>query len=364
MNNNQDLIKLVKLFESETRTEDLQLDELSKTKLGSYAKKARHDLSAIERDLYDDEYFDSLSDTEKNELIRRADSRGAGIDRAVDKLMKEETALEDILSKKYHDFKDIHPKTKTVEERDGAGISQEDLANVLTNALARKFPDIFLSNTHADIDYATHDVAGEYAGVEEIGTSDLGIMLRRVIDILNETGEAMYENDTPASNPTDKIAVDVPLLIRIMEYAREDATDDMDLHRVAENLVKLSKHGKTLTMNDYEHVVGSMNQDELPDELVELGAPGSAIGDLATQKSQAVAMAPGKPISTTANTSPASTTTSSAATTATASAAKPSMGSTTTQKPLDQAEQQAIDRIKNNAGLKSQYDQLLKKAGQ
>lgn len=57
------------------------------------------------------------------------------------------------------------------------------------------------------------------------------------------------------SNPTDSIKLDVPLLIRIMEYAREDAKDDMDLHRIAEKLVDLGKNGQTLTMNDYNDIV-------------------------------------------------------------------------------------------------------------
>jgi hypothetical protein len=32
-------------------------------------------------------------------------------------------------------------------------------------------------------------------------------------------------------NPKDTITVDVPLFIRLLEYAREDAKTDMDLHR-------------------------------------------------------------------------------------------------------------------------------------
>ena len=58
------------------------------------------------------------------------------------------------------------------------------------------------------------------------------------------------------SNPTDIISVDVPLFIRLLEYAREDAKTDMDLHDVAENIIKLSSSGKALTMDDYSHIVG------------------------------------------------------------------------------------------------------------
>lgn len=58
-----------------------------------------------------------------------------------------------------------------------------------------------------------------------------------------------------SDNPEDVISVDVPLLIRLLEYAREDAQTDMDLHDVAEKLISLSKDGKTLSMEDYDNIV-------------------------------------------------------------------------------------------------------------
>ena len=63
-------------------------------------------------------------------------------------------------------------------------------------------------------------------------------------------------------NPQDKITVDVPLFIRLLEYAREDAKDDMDLHRVAENAIELSRYAGTLGMIDYEAVVGDGTEIE------------------------------------------------------------------------------------------------------
>lgn len=56
-------------------------------------------------------------------------------------------------------------------------------------------------------------------------------------------------------NPTDKVSLDVPLFIRLLEYAREDAKTDMDLHNVAEKAIALSQSGVTLSMNDYESIV-------------------------------------------------------------------------------------------------------------
>jgi len=63
-------------------------------------------------------------------------------------------------------------------------------------------------------------------------------------------------------NPSDKITLDVPLFIRLLEYAREDAKTDMDLHNVAEQAIALSETGKTLTMAQYDQIVGESSLDE------------------------------------------------------------------------------------------------------
>jgi hypothetical protein len=59
-------------------------------------------------------------------------------------------------------------------------------------------------------------------------------------------------------NQVDVVSVDVPLLIRLMEYAREDAKTDMDLHNVAERLVALSMEGEVITMADYDNIIGNV----------------------------------------------------------------------------------------------------------
>jgi hypothetical protein len=63
-------------------------------------------------------------------------------------------------------------------------------------------------------------------------------------------------------NPKDTIKLDVPLFIRLLEYAREDAKDDMDLHRVAENAIDLSRFAGTLGMIDYENIIGPQENIE------------------------------------------------------------------------------------------------------
>ena len=56
-------------------------------------------------------------------------------------------------------------------------------------------------------------------------------------------------------NPVDKISVDVPLFIRLLEYAKEDAKTDMDLHDLTENIIRLSETGNTLSMKDYSSII-------------------------------------------------------------------------------------------------------------
>ena len=53
----------------------------------------------------------------------------------------------------------------------------------------------------------------------------------------------------------DIITLDVPLFIRMLEYAKEDAADDMDLHDVATKTIALSKQKGILSMEDYDALI-------------------------------------------------------------------------------------------------------------
>lgn len=57
---------------------------------------------------------------------------------------------------------------------------------------------------------------------------------------------------TTTTNEEDVVKLNIPLLIRLFEFAREDAKNDQDLHWVAERLIQHSTEGKTLTMQDYK----------------------------------------------------------------------------------------------------------------
>jgi hypothetical protein len=61
------------------------------------------------------------------------------------------------------------------------------------------------------------------------------------------------------TNPEDKVILDIPLFIRLLEYAREDTQADVDLHFMADNAIRLSTEGETLTMDHYDQII---KQDE------------------------------------------------------------------------------------------------------
>ena len=61
--------------------------------------------------------------------------------------------------------------------------------------------------------------------------------------------------------------MDVPLFIRMLEYAREDAKTDIDLHDVTEKIIGMAKEGRTLTIKDYNKIMSNKIVDNFnPDE--------------------------------------------------------------------------------------------------
>lgn len=83
-----------------------------------------------------------------------------------------------------------------------------------------------------------------------------------------KTGKTLYQKVTSEEVEEDKVdtvTMDIPLLLRMMEFAREDAQEDMDLHDVAERMIAMSKEGP-LSMDDYDSIVGSVEALPAPEE--------------------------------------------------------------------------------------------------
>lgn len=78
------------------------------------------------------------------------------------------------------------------------------------------------------------------------------------------TASAPVVQAPPAQeNPPDVIRMDVPLFIRMMEYAKENAKTDQELHQMTERAAAMS-HERSLTMEDYESLVAELRQQ--PDD--------------------------------------------------------------------------------------------------
>lgn len=83
------------------------------------------------------------------------------------------------------------------------------------------------------------------------------------------------------ANPTDKISMDIPLFLRMLEYAKEDAKTDMDLHQVTARAIELMQQHDYLCMDNYDTIV---NNSEPIDEgwLDKVYAAGRNFADTAS----------------------------------------------------------------------------------
>lgn len=65
-----------------------------------------------------------------------------------------------------------------------------------------------------------------------------------------------YKMRNEEVEPLDEVQMSVPLFIRMLEFAKEDAKTDLDLHKATENILQLHNEGKIeLSMDDYKKIV-------------------------------------------------------------------------------------------------------------
>jgi hypothetical protein len=69
-------------------------------------------------------------------------------------------------------------------------------------------------------------------------------------------------NENEEGDVVDTVTLDIPLFIRMLEYAKEDAQTDMDLHDAAENAIALNKSKEMLSMEDYNTIIGDSNNED------------------------------------------------------------------------------------------------------
>lgn len=56
-----------------------------------------------------------------------------------------------------------------------------------------------------------------------------------------------------SSASVDTITMDIPLLIRILEYVHEDVRNDEEIHKLVSNM--LNNKNKVLNMDDYRSLI-------------------------------------------------------------------------------------------------------------
>lgn len=79
-------------------------------------------------------------------------------------------------------------------------------------------------------------------------------------DMVNKN--ALVELDNEIKDKKDTITMNIPLLIRTLELAREDMETDAELHRMVERLIEL-KDKEVLTMDDYNFIEGVENNPKV-----------------------------------------------------------------------------------------------------
>ena len=73
------------------------------------------------------------------------------------------------------------------------------------------------------------------------------------------TGASITESSLSGQ---DTVSMDIPFLIRALEYAKEDAKTDLDLHSAVERMLDAAKAGNPLRMADYDAVFGKAGMIE------------------------------------------------------------------------------------------------------
>ena len=97
--------------------------------------------------------------------------------------------------------------------------------------------------------------------IDMIGESKFTIeMAEWIFDFFNNAHFESPINEAKKEDKVDTITMDIPLFLRMLEYSREDASQDMDLHDVTEKAISLGKERGILQMDDYDEIIGSAEE--------------------------------------------------------------------------------------------------------
>jgi len=103
-----------------------------------------------------------------------------------------------------------------------------------------------------------------YFGEEKMRLSDLSLE-----DKDSDETEVTEAEEEDKDNPVDVVKMDIPLFIRMLEFAREDAVDDEQLHAVTERITKMAAEGNIITMAEYDKIVGASTEENQSEDANE-----------------------------------------------------------------------------------------------
>lgn len=106
--------------------------------------------------------------------------------------------------------------------------------------------------------------------VVKLSNGKIKLVLEDKIRLINDYTESSM-NESPIdyvgtvsednNGNIDTLTIDIPLFLRLLEYAKEDAKTDLDLHYVTENALKCMKGKDKLSMDCYENIIPSKEQE-------------------------------------------------------------------------------------------------------
>lgn len=191
---------------------------------------------------------------------------------AVEKINFVKTFDSPELAKKFMKFvpKDFAPKT----ELDGAKVSVLDITDAQKkNLMATALKFIADNIPKKKIKEAITDLVKEMLVEKHLTTAEknkkediVKAMAKqgapkdaKTYAIATAKAKKLAENE---EDVIDTVTLDIPLFIRLLEYSKEDAQTDMDLHDVAEKAIALNKSKEMLSMEDYNTIIGDSNNED------------------------------------------------------------------------------------------------------
>jgi hypothetical protein len=145
---------------------------------------------------------------------------------------------------------------KGVEEKPSFGKDPNDPWSAKANITEDAFLNRYLKSRGINPEFATkdqkvaHSKTGEFQKWKRDHLNDVSVRTESYVD------------------KRDTVTFDIPFLIRVLEYAREDAKTDMDLHKVVTKLIQIRNKG-VLTMGDYTFVTKIKEHFEITDVMTE-----------------------------------------------------------------------------------------------